>query len=40
MVVHAGVDGYSRTIGYMSCADNNRASTVFDGFRQAVVEYG
>ena len=27
-VVHGGIDGYSRTIVFLECANNNRASTV------------
>ena len=40
MVIHAGIDGYSRVIVYMSCADNNRSSTVFTCFQEAVSIYG
>ena len=40
LVVHAGIDGYSRAITYMQCSDNNRASTVLDSFIRAVQMYG
>ena len=36
-VTHVAIDGYSRTIMYLKCADNNRASTVFSAFVNAVV---
>ena len=39
-IIHAGVDGYSRTIVYMHCSDNNRASTLFQSFPSAITEYG
>ena len=31
---------HSRTDVYLECSDNNRASTVFSSFRNAVVQYG
>ena len=37
MVIHGGVDGYSRTIVYLKCAQNNQADTVMVA---AVDEYG
>lgn len=39
-VVHGGIDGYSRTIVYLQCVDNNRAPTVLDSFTAAVHAYG
>lgn len=36
-VTHAGIDGYSRM---MRCSTNNRASTVYDLFLDAVRQYG
>lgn len=39
-VIHGGIDGYSRTIVYMRCSDNNRADTVFSSFHAAVCGYG
>ena len=32
MVVHGGIDGYSRLIVYLKCSSNNRANTVFNLF--------
>lgn len=40
MVVHGGVDGYSRLIMYLRVSSNNRASTVLSAFNLAVDEYG
>ena len=40
MVIHGGIDGYSRTIVYLQCSDNNRASTVFSCFCNAMLHYG
>lgn len=39
-IIHGGVDGYSRTIVYIQCSSNNRASTVLECFRTAVAEFG
>ena len=38
-MIHGGIDGHSRTVVYLECSDNNRASTVFSSFRNAVVQY-
>ncbi|XP_076842246.1 uncharacterized protein LOC143486736 [Brachyhypopomus gauderio] len=40
IVVHGGVDGYSRLIVYLKAATNNRASTVLTSFLEAVSVYG
>ena len=40
MVIHGSVDGYSQTIVYLKCAQNNRADTVMVAFNEAVDEYG
>ena len=34
MVVHGGVDGYSRVIVYLKCSNDNRAETVLQLFRK------
>ena len=39
-VSHGGIDGYSRTITYLHCSTNNRASTVFKLFVEAIRKYG
>lgn len=40
LVVHGGIDGYSRMITYLKCANNNRAITVVESFESAVSTYG
>jgi len=39
-VIHGGIDGFSRTIVYLRCSTNNRASTVLSSFMEAVAMYG
>ena len=40
LVVHGGVDVYSRIPVYLHCSNNNRADTVLELFREAVTIYG
>lgn len=40
MVIHGGIDGFSRIPVYLKCSSNNRAVTVFDCFKEAVSKYG
>lgn len=40
IVIHGGVDGFSRRIVYLKASDNNRATTVFKLFHEAVMECG
>ena len=40
MVFHGCVDGFSRTIIYLQCLNNNRASSVLELFRQGVENFG
>ena len=39
-VIHACIDGFSRLITYLYCADNNRSETVLELFLQSVSELG
>jgi hypothetical protein len=39
-VIHGGIDGYSRMITYLKCSTNNKATTAFSAFREAVDTYG
>ncbi len=40
MVFHGRVDGFSRTILYLQCLNNNRASSVLELFCQGVQRFG
>ena len=40
IVIHGGVDGYSRIPVYVVASDNNKASTVLAAFEGAVTKYG
>ena len=40
LVIHAGIDGYSRLITYLRVSTNNRSGTVLKCFLEAVHEYG
>lgn len=40
LIVHGGIDGFSRMAVYLTCNDNNNASTVLDAFITAVGKYG
>lgn len=37
---HGCIDGYSRTVIYLECCTNNRASTVVTFFQQGVARFG
>ena len=39
-MTHAGVDSFSRLIVFMHCSDNNRSSTVYKYFLEAMRKYG
>ena len=39
-VVHCCIDGYSRLLVYVHCADNNRSNTVLEKFKEGVRKYG
>ena len=38
-VLHGGIDGFSRTIVYLACSDNNRADTVLSLFVEASQQF-
>ena len=40
MVIHGGIDGFSRAIVYLSFHNNNRASTAFEEFNGVVGTFG
>ena len=40
LVVHTAIDGYSRLIPYVYCADNNKSDTVRELFQNACQSYG
>ena len=40
IVVHGGIDGYSRLVTYLKASNNNCASTAFAAFQRGISEYG
>ena len=40
MVIHGGIDGFSRLIVYLHCSTNNRSSTVYSLFEEAIGRFG
>ena len=40
LVTHGGIDGYSRSIVFLKCSNNNRARTVIESFTKAVQHHG
>ena len=40
LVVHGGIDGFSRLITYLKCSSNNRSDTVVNAFYKATEECG
>jgi hypothetical protein len=40
IVVHGGIDGYSRIPVFLKASNNNRADTVLNAFLEAISEYG
>ena len=39
MVVHGGVDGYSRAVVFLRCANNNEAATVLEQFMHGTTKF-
>ncbi|KAI5607880.1 hypothetical protein C0J50_9764, partial [Silurus asotus] len=40
IVIHGGIDGYSRLIVFLHASNNNRSTTVMNYFLNAVARYG
>ena len=40
MVIHGGIDGYSRLLVFMKVSGNNRSDTVLRSFKRATSIYG
>lgn len=40
MVIHGGIDSFTRIPVFLKCSTNNRAETVLDAFLKATQEYG
>ena len=40
IVIHGGVDGYSRLPVFLSASTNNKAATVLNSFMEGVRQYG
>ena len=40
IVIHGGIDGFSRVVTYLKVATNNRAETAVEDFQNGVFEYG
>ena len=40
MVIHGGIDGYSRLVTFLHASDNNRAETVTQLFLEAIEKHG
>ena len=40
LVIHGGIDGFSRVVVFLKCSPNNEAITMFQSFRRGVEEYG
>ena len=40
LIVHGGIDGFSRMITYLQCSGNNKSQTVLMCFTKATDEYG
>lgn len=40
VVIHGGIDGYSRLLMFLKASTNNRADTMLHVFEEGVVEFG
>ena len=39
-MVHGGIDGFSRTIVYLKCSNDNKSETVQNLFQEAISKCG
>ena len=39
-MVHGGIGGFSRTIVYLKCSNDNKSETVLNLFQEAILQYG
>lgn len=40
LVIHGGIDGFSRVVTFLKCSDNNRSDTVLTSYIKATEDYG
>ncbi|CAB3979268.1 PREDICTED: uncharacterized protein LOC107355137 isoform X1 [Paramuricea clavata] len=40
IIIHGGIDGYSRKVMFMACSGNNKSATVLSHFVKAVEQHG
>ncbi|VDI15569.1 Hypothetical predicted protein [Mytilus galloprovincialis] len=40
IVIHGGIDGYSRMVTFLKACNNNRSITVFNEFMKTTIKYG
>ncbi|XP_068690585.1 uncharacterized protein [Montipora foliosa] len=40
LLVHGGIDGFSRAIVYLKCSNDNKSETVLNLFQEAISKYG
>ena len=39
LVIHGGIDGFSRLVAFFKCSTNSKAKTVLDSFYQVIQQY-
>ena len=39
LVIHGGIDGYSRVVVFLKCASNNQSETVLENFMEACQRF-
>ena len=40
LVIHGGIDGFSRLVTFLKCSNNNRSDTVLSAFTAATTDFG